>query len=548
MRKLLTVLALLPSILLAQNNPLEGSEFMLEQDRIEDVIESKKPEIFPPSVLPPKKHGAEELQFESKEVYIPTDFKPAPPKMLPLTREAYTVPENNYAKLGFGRYATPLLKVYFANGEKEDTRYGVDFTHLSAHKDTLALRNFREDYGSIWGNMNNKQVALGGKASFYNTAYWHYGDTITPFASEAIRKDSLRMGFTQIDLRGSVSGSERAYKQFRYYVPVGVKIYSDQYTNREVDMGINPQFTYQPAEKFSFQLSAAANSILGKIGDTTTNRSTVDMVARINYVQSNRLWISGGYRYGFFRNRLETAGLTLHVPLAEVRYALRPEQLILTLGVTGGMQHLRYHTLITENRFLADSVQMNATMEKFNLYAGASGNLRSKFNYQARVFYRQVANQPIYYAAPNNAYFSVIYDSLTKNFGINLEGNYIVQDRWTTGLTIRYNHFSTQDTALRVYQVAPLYVEFNGSMQPVKNLNLRAAIFVYGSTPMGRKADGSTLLRGPVPDINLAADYRFSRRFSVWAEANNLFNVTYYRWINYLERPLDYKIGVSVSF
>lgn len=534
-------------LLLAQNNPVGSDNIELTTERIEDVIDASRPEVTPPPSPPPTKQKTDDLTFEAQEVYIHTDFKATQPNMLPLAKEPFTPPANNYAKLGFGRYATPLVKVWFANAEKENTRYGVDFTHFSAHADTLKLRNFREDYGGIWGNTTYKKVALGGKASFYNAAYWHYADTTT-FASEAARKDSLRMGFTRIELRGNVASSDRASKKFRYYVPAGLQLYSDRYSNTEADLGINPQISYHPSDKVQLQVAAAGNVIFGTIGDTSASRSLLDVTAKLSYTHGNRLWISGGYRYGFFRNQSESAGVSLHVPLAEVRYMVLPEQLSVAAGVTGGLTHQRYADLMATNRFLADSVALKATREKWNLYATLNGNIKSKFNYNVRFFYRQVLNQPIFYAAPSMAYFTVLYDSLTKNFGINVEGNYQVQGKWTTGFVIRYNHFSTFDTSLRVFHIPPMYMELNGSFSPIKKLTLRTAIFVYGATPMTVTSDGAINTRSTVPDLNLEAMYQIGSRFSVWAEANNLLNVSYNRWINYLERPLDYKFGISVSF
>ena len=49
-------------------------------------------------------------------------------------------------------------------------------------------------------------------------------------------------------------------------------------------------------------------------------------------------------------------------------------------------------------------------------------------------------------------------------------------------------------------------------------------------------------------DVNLSAEYRFSKRLSVFLELNNLLDNRWYRWYNYQERPFDIKGGVTFSF
>ena len=59
---------------------------------------------------------------------------------------------------------------------------------------------------------------------------------------------------------------------------------------------------------------------------------------------------------------------------------------------------------------------------------------------------------------------------------------------------------------------------------------------------------GNLVNQNMFADLNFSADYRFSKRFSVFLEMNNILGYRYYRWYNYQQRPFDIKGGLTFAF
>ena len=71
---------------------------------------------------------------------------------------------------------------------------------------------------------------------------------------------------------------------------------------------------------------------------------------------------------------------------------------------------------------------------------------------------------------------------------------------------------------------------------------------LYGERAMTVDSTGNAITQGFAADVNLSADYRFSKRISIFLELNNLLSTNYQEWYNYRVRPFDVKAGVTVSF
>ncbi|MEO0585466.1 MAG: hypothetical protein AAF135_24855, partial [Bacteroidota bacterium] len=98
------------------NNPLEGQDsLVLENERINDVIDSDKPFIKPP--YQEIKQGAQDKPtYQSQEFYVETEFEPVPPRFKEVDPDEKNRYKNNLLRLGIGRYTTPLAQLYINNG------------------------------------------------------------------------------------------------------------------------------------------------------------------------------------------------------------------------------------------------------------------------------------------------------------------------------------------------------------------------------------------------------------------------------------------------
>jgi outer membrane receptor protein involved in Fe transport len=128
------------------------------------------------------------------------------------------------------------------------------------------------------------------------------------------------------------------------------------------------------------------------------------------------------------------------------------------------------------------------------------------------------------------------------------------------GLNGTYSHYKTVHQAYAWYKPAYEF-EFTGRYDIQNKIVITAKAVVNG--PVWASVPAADPLYdgiGKAPyiftaekikgwtDINLGAEYRFTKALSFWINFNNLTNNKYYRWNNYRSYGINLLAGVSYSF
>ncbi len=528
------------------NDPLAGQDdIVLENERIEDVINSEKPFIKPP-YQEIKKGDQNSGDYRSKDFYVETDFEPGPPDIKPLVQVKDPKLKNGYLRLGIGRYLTPIGQLYLNNGRDKNTDLGLRFTHISAHDDELPLREFRRDYGTINVSKVDKDYTLSGALSLYNTAYWTAYNLPDVQGVEEDFRDSLKMSFTRFALNTRVKSNSTSRDDLRYDVGVGLQVYGDRRSNNETEINIEPDFGYQISDNFLGMVETEITFIRGKINDSSQNRFFVDAVPGIEFNNGTHS-IKAGVRLNFFNNSIDSSGNSFLGPVIEGRFGILPGSLSAVVGYTSGMYLNNYNDMIFENPYLSRQSQLRASTEKMNIYAGLEGNVGEQFDYAARVYYRRVEDLLVYIPGDNEYYFVAVYDSLLKNFGVHLEANYDLNENIRAGASLNYNSYTTT-TLPNYFNASPFRLDFYGSYLWNKKLRATGELNFYGKAPQFEDEVGQVFDRSAFLGINIAAEYRIVDQFSVFVQANNLLSGKYQRWYQYPERGIDFRGGLTLSF
>lgn len=528
----------------AQGDPLGGKDkLVLENERIEDVIDSDKPFLKIP-YQEIKEGELSKITYESKDLYVETDFEPAPPnpRVLDLNKE---FPEHsNFLKAGFGRYATPFAQFYL-HGEQSGYDYGVDLSHLSAHNDVIPFREFRENDGHFHVGYLTDQSKFMGHVKFFNTRYYNYADTMSRISPEAYQ-DSIQMNVTQFELGGQVLRNYETDALYDYDMGASLQFHGDRRNNRELHINLTPNGSYAIGDGIEVGASSAFTFTGATIGGQGQSRIFLDLTPHLKY-KTGDFAMNIGLRLNYYNNNADSASRAIAAPQLDLRYQLIPGSLTVFAGVTGGLIYNKYSDLIRENRFLSNDVVIKPTANRAHVYGGISGQLGNKADYNAQVNYKRVEDALIYMVADTGAYFTLGYDSLMNVLGVDIELNYDILEELRAGAKLVYNNYNTSSFAKNFHR-APLELGVYASYTYDKRLTGTAELNIYGTTPMALDREGSIIDRKTFMDLNLGGDFRLSDRLSLWLEVNNLLNATYQRWYNYTERPLDIKGGLTFSF
>ncbi len=539
---------IMPSLLMAQNNPLTGKDsLVLENERIQDVIESEKPPMRPPAQQY-KRPGSDQVDFNARQYYIETDYRPD--NLQPVPPETSVADEvyNGMIRLGIGRFTTPLIEAVYDNRSGiEDVGLGFEFLHHSAHNDRLQFREFRKNYGTLSGSFLTNDSKLYGRLHLYNTRYFNYADTL-PRATEGQLEEEIKMRFTRFETLVGITSLQDTDNPLRYDVSTRVRYYDGLRDNLEFNFTVNPQGSYQFTDEFSIRANAEWTFTNGRLGGDGHSRNFLDFTPTIHF-RNDLLEIKGGFRFNAFGTGQEavTEGSNQIAPIAEVKFGLVPEELIIVAGVTGGMQNHLYYDMIMENPYLDRNIVIQSTQEKLNIYGGIQGNISQQFDYSGRIYFKRVENPLVYTVPSDGAYYSVAYDSLMEVVGAHVEANYDLDNDLRIGAALTWNNYSLSQLD-KFFHATPIRLDAYATYLLNDQLTLQGRMNFYGSTPVALDGSGDILRRNAFVNVGFSADYRIVERFSVYLRLNNLLGTEFQRWLNYPERPLDVSGGITFIF
>ncbi|MCI4668704.1 MAG: TonB-dependent receptor [Bacteroidia bacterium] len=534
------------------NNPLQGKDsLVLENERIEDVIDSNKPTIKI-KYQEIKQGKDQQVEFNSKPYKVEVDFEPIEPKILPIETRSKEDFTNNYLRVGVGRFLTPAVDLYINNGQDKTVDYGFLFKHLSAHNDIVPLRNFRQDQGTLTAKGIRDDNEFKAKLYVYNTAYWNYaGDDTTLFPGEAQpREDSLRMSFTRFALDGQVASVYDRDRGYHYDVGAGIKGLGSRRGNNEFHVNLTPTGGFYFGEDGDLNLESEVTYIRANIADAGQNRFFVHLNPSFIY-QKDKLSLKAGVDFAYFTNSADSMGFTNLGPDIEVAYQILPNSLTALVGVTAGMVNNNLYDMFYENPYLAREIPIQPTLERLHFYGGIKGNLNQAVDYSIQAFHKRRENQLIYRSV-DSVYFEALYDSFTTISGLHAELNHDISSHIVAGAALNINVYTTsnQDSMTqRFFHAVPFRIDAFAQYKTLEDkLTARADMNFYGPTPFSVDENGEILSRNAFLNLGAKVDFRPIPALSVYVGVNNLLNGRYQRWFNYPERGIDFMGGLTLSF
>lgn len=185
-------------------------------------------------------------------------------------------------------------------------------------------------------------------------------------------------------------------------------------------------------------------------------------------------------------------------------------------------------------------------------FAGFRGQFSSRINYDASISYQNVSNFSLY---------NIDYSSLLQNrFSVHYaDGNilkvggqvkYSNREKLNIGAQGYYFRYNMKDLSHAWHQ-PDFEIRLNGNYNLQSKIILKTDLYFIGNQwALQQFNNGSVWVTGPVKlkgiaDINLGAEYRYSKFLSAFVQFNNLANVRYYRWDRYPTQRFNFMVGIS---
>jgi hypothetical protein len=178
--------------------------------------------------------------------------------------------------------------------------------------------------------------------------------------------------------------------------------------------------------------------------------------------------------------------------------------------------------------------------------AGFKGSVK-QFSWNARFSNKVIKQMPLYVNDTlDMSRFNVVYDKSMTVININVEAGYDWNKKLRSLLTFDFMLYEPDGQA-KAWHLPMINTNFSTSYLLKEKLLMRAELFGVAGA-FGRDINGDAQKIKGMVDINLGADYQFTKYLSFFAQLNNLANFKYQKWYNYPTFGFNAMVGVQFRY
>jgi hypothetical protein len=454
-------------------------------------------------------------------------------------------------KIGMGNYTTPYGEFWISSLRSRDMAYGFHLKHLSSASQlkNVGYSGFSDNEGELFVKKFYKKHTLLGEFNYKRNASHFYGyDTSENKLTKDYTKQRYQLFEPTIKLQSHYTDSAK----INHEIKLGYYNLTDIYNVSENNLKLNTIFnTFVQKERLFVKFDAdyynhklpkdTLNDVIVKLNpyfDVHKNKWKADIgLAIVLDVMSN---VGSGKFYAY--------------PQLNFQYDVYQSIIIPYAGITGGLKKNSLRSLSTENPFIKSTINYRNTNTKINLFGGVKGNLSSNLSYDAKASYSIIDSMHFFVIDYKDVTtldnkFNVIYDN-TNYFNVSGQLKYQYKEKIHFLAKGNYNLYKPKNLT-QAYHKPSFDLTFSGIYNLKSKIILKADIYVIGDQfGLTQVKEDSIYVMKPIllksiGDINLGAEYRYSKMLSFFVNFNNIANMRYYRWEKYPSQRFNFMVGLT---
>ena len=564
---------------------IKEEQLILNKKREPEVkkIEKKKTSVATIKNYPPEEKSQNPVEYNVVNVPMYSDFQTSTLQADDISPNLKTDFQNNYVRFGIGNYSKIIADANVSYTLESKMEIGADAHVLSTH-------GLKDEYP--WDSRQSSVKAgafLNGYADtgkynlnvdFGQENYNYYGiDALQPasdididqrvnvfqvkgfydhFSNEYLNNVSLKSSFLtdRFGAKENKGALDFNFSKHNITIPL-----DDVQFNADLGLDLETVQT-----DFAILDKNSAKYFLGNLTPEVTftkGKSYLKIGSAFSYLNGNQSDI----------NLSEDVSKTYWFPRAELQFG-KSDELKFYAGVDGGLQLNTYASMLQENPYLVSDLQLKPTQTKYHVYAGLRGDIDELVKYDLSVGYSKI-NDIMFYrsndlfdysiAADRAPYdfvntFSAIYDDGIRN-DVNVSLQYFPLENLSFDAGLKYVNYKL-DNYDNVYNVSVFTGEL-GAQYTLLNKKLLLGFKAYldsgvwentfeviddGISPNYTSVENKYEKNAGAVDINLSAEYKIHKNFSIFALGNNLGGEKYEIYKAYKVLGAQIMGGVKVSF
>jgi hypothetical protein len=565
---------------------IKEEKLILNKKREPEVkkIEKKKTSVETIKNYPPEEKSQNPVQYKITDVPAVSDFKTSTIQGQDVTPKFEGSAQNNYIQFGMGNYGKILGDANISKTLENKIEVGADVHFLSTQglkkeypwdskQSSTTLGAFLNSYGdkgkfnlnAEYGlNSNNyygiyalepedvdldqrvNQFKVNGYYDFYSNEILNDIRVKSSFLKDHfdaqenqvsvlanLSKHAVEIGKSGINLNADLGvGLEAVKSEFAIV---------DKNSSNFVNIGLAPELTFRKGESYL---------MLGSSFSFLNSKNTNDLMQE--QMKTNK---------------------TYWFPKAEFQVAAANEFKFYG-GVDGGLKLNTYADLLQQNPFILSDQYLKPTETKYHFYVGLRGDIDETFKYDFSAGYGKMNDIMFFkanglfdniYTLNRSAYnyantFSAIYDNGNMS---DVKGSlqYFPLANLVVDAEMKFTKFDL-DNYDNIYNV-PLFNATIGAKYTMLDQKLMLGFkglfasdrttnsFVLegvGSPTMYQSTEDTNDKVGGYADLNLSAEYKVHKNFSIFALGNNLLSSKYQTYKGYKVLGAQILGGVKITF
>lgn len=594
---ILTVVAFLACIPVgrAQTDSNVYNERVVVTSRYKPVVEETQKINVAPTITDTVATMPKSFAYDISTRRLTSLYEPSRIKAARIIGEPATKLYNNYIKLGFGNYLSPLAEVYFNSLRDENKTYGIRATHRSSwgtigrpadvdeapSPDYYGQAPFSLTDITAFGKLITKHHhQLSADLGYQNDFNRYYGFSDSMLYStlglirDSIKKPSYRAVYNTATLNLGIKTLNTDVRALGYEANVNLTDLFASYDQNEFNMNFdgNMHYGFTIAQKYKAiaYLHITYNGFINNFAPAELPLGAGPVIS-IPGAQSPYALLDTHFYVGLYKANpyidFIFSGFQIHAgavvmldgynhpgggkvhvyPDATVSKSFFNELLNATLEAQGNMDANSWNHIRTINPYIAPNSPVRATSH-LDLAAKLRINLSKKIDVNLYGIYSNL-NDDLSFALDTFCYrlknvFTPVYDSLTR---IKVGGSFVFLNDEMLRLEAKGNYYIYRNKKTHFVgdqrEELPLYYRPNFDAGIAATVNYHDKVIgrlefqLFGRTPYATAtaADGadSTLYLPMRTGLNLEIEYRHNKALSFFLKADNLLFQRYFYWENY---------------
>ena len=569
---------------------IKEEQLILDRKREPEVkkIEKKKTSVEAEKNYPPEEKSANPPTYDITNVPAASDFKTSIIQGEDISPKFDAENQNSYFQLGMGNFGKILADGTISTQLENGLEVGADVHYIST-EGLKKIYDWRSKQSSAnlgaFLNSYGEKGKLSVNADYGLNDYNYYGIyALTPASAEVDLKQKTNRikvnGYydfysneilNDVRVKSSFLSDHFDAKENQAEILVnlskhGVALPSFDGVNMNADLGLNVETV-----KTDFAL----------LNENSSQFLNATVATKVTFFKGNSYLMIGS---NFSLMNEKTSNLivaeqvknskTYWFPKAELQFAATDEFKFYA-GVDGGLKLNTYADLLEQNPYLVSDQELRATETKYKFYFGLRGDVNQQIKYDFSAGFGKM-NDILFFKANNlfnqnvdhnrPAYdfantFSAVYDNGTISEA-KASVQYFPLANLAFDAELNFEKYNLDNTE-NIYYKPLVRASLGGKYLMLdKKLTLGAkAIFNTDQTTNSFEMNNGGINPnvflsnennndkvGGFADLNLSAEYKVHKNFSIFAHGNNLLNTNYQTFKGYKVLGAQILGGVKISF